>query len=52
MARVNADPGHLTRAESDAIRRRQRARNWAMLAILIALAVLFYAIAMVRVKTS
>jgi hypothetical protein len=49
---VNADPGHLTRTESDALRRRQRARNWAMLVILIALAALFYAIAMVRVRTS
>lgn len=49
---MNADPGRLTRAESDAIRRRQRARNWAMLAILVAMVVLFYAIAMVRIKTS
>ena len=48
---MNADPGHLTRAESEVLRRRQRVRNWAMLLILIALAVLFYAIAMVRFKT-
>ena len=48
---MNADPGHLTRAESEIVRRRQRVRNWAMLLILIALAVLFYAIAMVRFKT-
>lgn len=48
---MNADPGHLTRAESEIVRRRQRGRNLAMLLILIALAVLFYAIAMVRFKT-
>ena len=48
---MNADPGHLTRAQSEIIRRRQRVRNWAMLLILIALAILFYAIAMVRFKT-
>ena len=48
---MNAEPSHLTRAESDAVRRRQRARNWAMLAILIAMAALFYAIAMVRIRT-
>jgi hypothetical protein len=48
---MNADPGHLTRAESEIVRRRQRVRNWAMLLILIALVVLFYAIAMVRFKT-
>ena len=47
---MNADPGHLTRAESEIVRRRQRVRNWAMLLILVALAVLFYAIAMVRFK--
>ena len=48
---MNADPGHLTRAESEIVLRRQRVRNWAMLLILIALVVLFYAIAMVRFKT-
>jgi predicted nucleic acid-binding Zn ribbon protein len=48
---MNADPGHLSRAESEVIRRRQRVRNWAMLMVLVALALLFYAIAMVRFKT-
>jgi hypothetical protein len=53
VAGVNADPGRLTpAAEAEAaIRRRQRARNWAMLVILVAMAALFYAIAMVRIKT-
>ncbi len=48
---MNAEPGHLTRAESEIVRRRQRARNWAMLVALLAMAALFYAIAMVRFKT-
>ena len=49
---MNAEPRHLTSAESSALRRRQRARNWAMLVILVALVALFYAIAMVRFKAS
>lgn len=49
---MNAEPNHLTPAESNAVRRRQRARNWAMLVVLIALVVLFYAITVVRFKTS
>ena len=49
---MNADPGHLTRAESDLVRRRQRRRNWALLAVLVVLALLFYAISMVRFKAS
>lgn len=48
---MNAEPTHLTPAESSVLRRRQRARNWAMLAILVALVALFYAITMVRFKT-
>ena len=49
---MNAEPNHLTPAESNALRRRQRARNWAMLVVLVALVALFYAIAVVRFKTS
>jgi hypothetical protein len=48
---MNADPTHLTRAESEAIGRRRRGRNWALLVVLIAIALLFYAISMVRFKT-
>jgi hypothetical protein len=40
---------HLTRAESDAIGRRRRGRNWAMLAVLLALVGLFYAITLVKI---
>ena len=47
---MSLEPGHLSRAESDLVRRRQRARNWALLVVLIVLAALFYAIAMVRFK--
>ena len=38
----------LTRAESDLIARKRRGRNIAMLVALVAIAVLFYAIAMVK----
>ncbi len=48
---MNAEPSHLTPAESSAVRRRQRARNWAMLVVLVVLVALFYAITMVRFKT-
>ena len=37
-----------TREESRAIARRRRGRNWAMLAVLVGLAGLFYAIAVVK----
>ena len=49
---MNAEPSYLTQAESNAVRRRQRARNWAMLVVLVVLVALFYAITMVRFKTS
>jgi hypothetical protein len=34
----------------DALKRRQRARNWAMLAVLVGLVVLFYAITIVQMS--
>ncbi len=40
----------LTRAESDALARRRRGRNIALLVVLLALAALFYAIAMVKMS--
>lgn len=39
---------HLSRAESEALGRRRRGRNLAMLIGLVALAAIFYAIAMVK----
>ena len=39
---------HLSEAESALIARRRRGRNWAMLGILAALALLFYAITLVK----
>ena len=39
---------HLTEAESALIARRRRGRNWAMLGILAALSLLFYAITLVK----
>jgi len=48
-----ADPEtHLTVAESDLVARRRRGRNWAMFAVLVALAALFYAIAIVKMRHS
>ena len=48
-----ADPEtYLTVAESDLVARRRRGRNWAMFAVLVALAVLFYAIAIVKMRHS
>jgi len=38
----------LSRAESAALRQRQRARNWLLLAALLAIVALFYAITVVR----
>jgi hypothetical protein len=49
---MSVEPTHLTPAESNALRRRQRGRNLAMLVVLVALVALFYAISMVRFKTS
>jgi hypothetical protein len=39
---------HLSREESDALARRRRGRNIAMLVVLLAVAALFYAIAVVK----
>jgi ABC-type hemin transport system ATPase subunit len=41
-------PTHLSREESDALAKRRRARNLAVLAALLALTALFYAITVVR----
>ncbi len=38
----------MTPEERSALERRRRARNWAMLAVLLALVALFYAISMAR----
>ncbi|MBC7637402.1 MAG: hypothetical protein H7251_17580 [Acetobacteraceae bacterium] len=45
-------PANLSRAESDQLKRRRRGRNWAMLLSLVALAVLFYAIAVVKMSVN
>jgi hypothetical protein len=41
---------HLSRAESDAIEKRRRGRNIALLVVLLALAGLFYAISIVKMS--
>lgn len=38
----------LDRAASEALAKRRRGRNWAMFAVLVGIAVLFYAIAVVK----
>ncbi len=45
---MTTKPPHLSLAESEALQRRRRARNWAMLVVLVGVAALFYAIAMVK----
>ena len=45
-------PRPLTPAETVELRRRQRGKNIAVFAVLLALALLFYAIAMVKFKVS
>jgi uncharacterized integral membrane protein len=42
------DPAHLTRAQTDAVNRSRRGRNWAMLVTLVLIALLFYALAFVK----
>jgi hypothetical protein len=46
--RVSDRPPSLSRDESERIDRRRRARNWALLIALVALAALFYAISIVK----
>jgi hypothetical protein len=48
MTTSRSEPAPLTRAESDALAKRRRGRNIALLVALLALAALFYAIAMVK----
>ncbi len=45
-----ADLSHLTRAESALLAKKRRGRNIAMLVALVAIAVLFYAIAIVKLS--
>ncbi len=45
-------PRPLTPAETVELRRRQRGKNLALFAVLLALALLFYAISMVKFKVS
>jgi len=45
-------PSRMTAAETAELRRRQRGKNIALVAVLAALALLFYAIAMVKFKVS
>ena len=45
-------PSRMTKAETAELRRRQRGKNIALVAVLAALALLFYAIAMVKFKVS
>jgi len=45
-------PRPLTAAETTELRRRQRGKNHALFAVLLVLALLFYAISMVKFKVS
>ena len=45
-------PPPLTPAEAEALRRRQRSKNWALLLALATLAGLFYAISVVRMDAT
>lgn len=44
------DPDHLTRLQSEAVARSRRGRNWAVLIVLVLLALLFYALAFVKLS--
>jgi hypothetical protein len=48
MNALHPKPAPMTRAETDALAKRRRGRNIALLVALLALAALFYAIAMVK----
>lgn len=45
-------PPPLSPEQATELRRRQRIKNWVLLLILVGVAALFYAIAVVRMKTS
>jgi hypothetical protein len=49
---MTPEPPRPTPNEADEMRRRRRGRNWAILAVLIGLAVLFYAITIVKMTKS
>lgn len=47
---LDDDPPPLGPEEATALRRRQRVKNWVLLLILIGLVLLFYAIAIVKMR--
>jgi hypothetical protein len=49
---VARDLAPLSQAESDAVARRRRGRNWALLVILLLLCAIFYAITWVKMTKS
>jgi len=49
---VTERPESLSRAESEAVNRRRRARNWAIFIALALLCLLFYAITLVKLSKS
>ena len=49
---MTTGPDYLTMAETQAVQRRQRVRNWILLVVLVLLVVLFYAISVVRLKVT
>lgn len=49
---MTTGPEYLSRAETRAVQRRQRARNWVLLIALVLLVILFYAISVVRLKVT
>jgi hypothetical protein len=49
---MSDEPPRPTPTEADALRRRRRGRNWAIMLALFALAALFYAITIVKMTKS
>jgi hypothetical protein len=49
---VTERPQSLSRAESEAVNRRRRGRNWAIFVALALLCLLFYAITLVKLSKS
>lgn len=47
---MSDDPPPLSPQQADELRRRQRTKNWVLFCVLVALAALFYAIAVVRMQ--